>query len=149
MFEPAGHQSAQANGEKLDGTMLRIQQNKANVWALIGCLLYLVATTSYAASVKGTAPSGDRVDVEIVKTPKLKYPRRAQRLDVEGFVMVSFDLSKDGEVLDLRVIESQPRLMFDKSALKFVGGFEFSMPEEDGNAVPVTDIKFKVRFALQ
>ena len=34
-------------------------------------------------------------------------------------------------------------------SLKFVGGFKFSMPEEDGNAVPVTDIKFKVRFALQ
>ena len=129
--------------------MLQIEQNRANAWALLACLLYLFATPSYSASVKGTVPSGDRVEVAIVKTPKLKYPRRAQRLDVEGFVMVGFDLSKDGEVLDLRVIESQPRLMFDKSALKFVGGFQFSMPEEDGNAVPVTDIKFKVRFALQ
>ena len=129
--------------------MLRIRQNKANVYALIGCLLYMVATPSFGASVKGTVPSGDIVAVEIVKTPKLKYPRRAQRLDVEGFVMVGFDLSKDGEILDLRVVDSQPRLMFDKSALKFVGGFKFSMPEEDGDAVPVTDIKFKVRFALQ
>ena len=129
--------------------MLSIKQNHGKVWALIGCLLYLLATPSFAASVRGTLPSGDLVDIEIVKTPKLKYPRRAQRLDVEGFVLLGFDLSKDGEILDLRVIESQPRLVFDKSAMKVVSGFEFALPEEDGNAVPATNISFRVRFRLQ
>ena len=129
--------------------MLSIKQNHGKVWALIGCLLCLLATPSFAASVRGTLPSGDVVDIEIVKTPKLKYPRRAQRLDVEGFVLLGFDLSKDGEVLDLRVIESQPRLVFDKSAMKFVSGFEFAVPEEDGSAVPATNISFRVRFRLQ
>ena len=129
--------------------MLSIKQNHGKVWALIGCLLCLLATPSFAASVRGTLPSGDLVDIEIVKTPKLKYPRRAQRLDVEGFVLLGFDLSKDGEILDLRVIESQPRLVFDKSAMKFVSGFEFAVPEEDGNTVPATNISFRVRFRLQ
>ena len=129
--------------------MLSIKQNHGKVWALIGCLLYLLTTPSFAASVRGTLPSGDLVDIEIVKTPKLKYPRRAQRLDVEGFVLLGFDLSKDGEILDLRVIESQPRLVFDKSAMKFVSGFEFAVPEEEGNAVPATNISFRVRFRLQ
>ncbi len=129
--------------------MLSIKQNHGKVWALIGCLLCLLATPSFAASVRGTLPSGDVVDIEIVKTPKLKYPRRAQRLDVEGFVLLGFDLSKDGEILDLRVIESQPRLVFDKSAMKFVSGFEFAVPEEDGNTVPATNISFRVRFRLQ
>lgn len=129
--------------------MLSINQNRGRVWALIGLLLCLLATPTFAASVRGTLPSGDVVDIEIVKTPRLIYPRRAQRLDVEGFVLLGFDLSKDGEVLDLRVIESQPRLMFDKSAMKFVSGFEFAMPDEDGNAVPATNISFRVRFKLQ
>ena len=129
--------------------MLSTKQNNGNIWALIGCLLCLVATPSFAASVRGTLPSGDEVDIEIVKTPRLVYPRRAQRLDVEGFVLLGFDLSKDGEVLDLRVIESQPRLMFDKSAMKFVGDFEFAVPEEDGSAVPATNITFRVRFQLR
>ena len=128
--------------------MLSIKQNHGKVWALIGCLLCLLATPSFAASVRGTLPSGDIVDIEIVKTPKLKYPRRAQRLDVEGFVLLGFDLSRDGEILDLRVIESQPRLVFDKSAMKFVSGFEFAVPEEDGNTVPATNISFRVRFRL-
>ena len=75
-------------------------------------------------------------------------PQKAQRLDVEGFVLLGFDLAED-EIQDLRVIESQPRLVFDKSAMKFVGGFKFAMPEEDGNTVPVKNITFKVRFRLQ
>ena len=129
--------------------MLSIKQNHGKLWASIACLLCLLATPSFAASVRGTLPSGDVVDIEIVKTPKLKYPRRAQRLDVEGFVLLGFDLSKDGEILDLRVIESQPRLVFDKSAMKFVSGFEFAVPEEDGNAAPATNISFRVRFRLQ
>ena len=129
--------------------MLSIKQNHGKVWALIGCLLCLLATPSFAASVRGTLPSGDVVDIEIVKTPKLKYPRRAQRLNVEGYVLLGFDLSKDGEILDLRVIESQPRLVFDKSAMKFVSGFEFAVPEEDGNTVPATNISFRVRFRLK
>jgi len=129
--------------------MLSIKQNHGKVWALIGCLLCLLATPSFAASVRGTLPSGDVVDIEIVKTPKLKYPRRAQRLNVEGYVLLGFDLSTDGEILDLRVIESQPRLVFDKSAMKFVSGFEFAVPEEDGNTVPATNISFRVRFRLQ
>lgn len=129
--------------------MLSINQNRGRVWALIGLLLCLLATPTFAASVRGTLPSGDVVDIEIVKAPRLIYPRRAQRLDVEGFVLLGFDLSKDGEVLDLRVIESQPRLMFDKSAMKFVSEFEFAMPDEDGNAVPATNISFRVRFKLK
>ena len=129
--------------------MRKTKQRRGIIWAVVSCILFLTTITSHAASVKGTLPSGDRVEIEILKTPKLKYPRRAERLGVEGFVLVGFDLSEEGEVLDLRVIESQPRLMFDKSAMKFVKGFRFAIPEEDGNAVSATDIKFRVGFKLQ
>ena len=129
--------------------MRKTKQRRGIIWAVVSCILCLTTITSHAASVKGTLPSGDRVEIKILKTPKLKYPRRAERLGVEGFVLVGFDLSEEGEVLDLRVIESQPRLMFDKSAMKFVEGFRFSIPEEDGDAVSATDIKFRVGFKLQ
>jgi protein TonB len=119
--------------------------NRGRLLAL--CLA--VASPSFAASVKGTSPTGNAVDVEITKTPKLKYPRRAERLGVEGYVVVGFDLSDEGELVDLRVIESQPRLMFDKSALKFVEGMRFEVPEEDGRQITTSDIKFRVQFQLQ
>ena len=108
-----------------------------------------VTAPSFAASIAGTSPAGNEVDVEITKTPSLKYPRRAERLGVEGYVIVGFDLSAEGELIDLRVVESQPRLMFDKAALKFVEGMGFEVPEEDGKRILTRDIKFRVQFQLQ
>ena len=108
-----------------------------------------VTAPSFAASIAGTSPAGNEVDVEITKTPGLKYPRRAERLGVEGYVIVGFDLSAEGELIDLRVVESQPRLMFDKAALKFVEGMGFEVPEEDGKRILTRDIKFRVQFQLQ
>ena len=108
-----------------------------------------VNAPSFAASISGTSPAGNEVDVEITKTPSLKYPRRAERLGVEGYVIVGFDLSAEGELIDLRVVESQPRLMFDKAALKFVEGMGFEVPEEDGERILTRDIKFRVQFQLQ
>ena len=108
-----------------------------------------ITAPSFAASISGTSPAGNEVDVEITKTPSLKYPRRAERLGVEGYVIVGFDLSAEGELIDLRVVESQPRLMFDKAALKFVEGMGFEVPEEDGKRILTRDIKFRVQFQLQ
>jgi len=123
------------------------------IWCLIRAIplamSLAIAAPSFAASVKGTSPAGNEVNVEIKKAPALKYPRRAERLGVEGYVVVGFDLSTKGELIDLRVIESEPRLMFDKSALKFVKGMKFSVPQEDGKQILTRDIKFKVQFELQ
>lgn len=117
--------------------------------SILLALAVAMVAPSFAASVKGTSPAGNEVDVEITSTPALKYPRRAERLGVEGYVVVGFDLSAEGELIDLRVIESEPRLMFDKSALKFIEGMNFSVPQEDGKKILTRDIKFSVKFQLQ
>ena len=132
-----------------DGTMYLTKRAKTY---LSGCLLFALAVMNYpalAATVKGTAPSGAEISIEIKKTPALKYPKRAERLGVEGFVVVAFDLSADGGILDLRVVEAEPRMVFDKSAMKFVKGMRFEVPEEDGAPVMARDIQFKVGFKLK
>ncbi len=123
--------------------------NKIHVLPAIFFIGLLGATSAIGASVKGTTASGNEVDIEIIKSPALEYPRRAQRLGVEGYVLIGFDLSPSGEILDLRVVESKPRLMFDKAAMKFVENMKFAVPEEDGASVSTQDIKVRVTFALQ
>ena len=80
--------------------------------------------------------------------PPLKYPKRAVRLGVEGYVDLRFDLSANGEIIDLRVVDSKPRRMFDKSAMQFVSAMEFSPAEEGGEPVLARDAKLKVTFKL-
>ncbi|MDG2459428.1 MAG: TonB family protein [Luminiphilus sp.] len=110
---------------------------------------FMLSNPVLAASVKGTAPSGAELTIEIKKLPALKYPKRAERLGVEGYVVVAFDLSEKGDVVDLRVVEAEPRMVFDKSAMKFVKGMRFTVPEEDGEPVMARDIQFKVGFRLK
>jgi TonB family protein len=82
--------------------------------------------------VEGNAPSGEIVKVFIKSKPKFKYPRRAQRMEIEGYVALSFDVNEDGELVDLRVVESKPRLIFDKAATQYIQRLKFEPPTING-----------------
>jgi TonB family protein len=99
--------------------------------------------------VEGNAPSGEVVKVFIKSKPKFKYPRRAQRMEIEGYVVLSFDVNEDGELVDLRVDESKPRLIFDKAATQYIQRWKFEPPTINGAAVYASDISMRIPFRLQ
>ena len=98
---------------------------------------------------EGKAPSGETVKVIIKSRPTFKYPRRAQRLGVEGFVVLVFDVNEQGELIDLRVTESKPRLVFDKAATQYIKKFKFQPPSLDGSVVYASDISMRMPFRLE
>jgi len=117
-------------------------------------LIAVVGFTGTAAAqgglyVEGKSPSGETVKVAIKSRPPFKYPRRAQRLGVEGFVVLAFDVNEQGELIDLRVTESKPRLVFDKAATQYIKKFKFEPPSLDGSAVYASDITMRMPFRLE
>ena len=117
-------------------------------------LITVVGFTGTAAAqgglyVEGKSPSGETVKVAIKSRPPFKYPRRAQRLGVEGFVVLAFDVNEQGELIDLRVTESKPRLVFDKAATQYIKKFKFEPPSLDGSAVYASDITMRMPFRLE
>jgi TonB family protein len=97
---------------------------------------------------EGTAPTGEEVRVYIEAIPPLKYPRRALRMRSEGFVLLNFDVNEEGEMVDLRVAEAEPRLVFDKAALQYFERMKLIPPSLNGQPVYVSDISFRLAFAL-
>ena len=79
----------------------------------------------------------------------LQYPRRAVRYGIEGHVEVAFDINEDGEVVDLRVVEAKPQLVFDKAATQYIKKIKFLPPRLDGKGVYVSDISMRMPFRLQ
>jgi len=123
---------------------------------VISALLFLAAV-SYASTsaaqdglyVEGKAPSGELVKVVIKSRPPFKYPRRAQRLGVEGFVVLAFDVNEQGDLVDLRVTDSKPRLVFDKAATQYIKKFKFQPASLGGSAVYASDITMRMPFRLE
>jgi protein TonB len=62
--------------------------------------------------------------VPIFRVPPV-YPMRAQKRRIEGWVRVEFTIDTRGHVVDPVVVESDPKGVFDRSALNAVSEWKF------------------------
>jgi protein TonB len=63
------------------------------------------------------------------------YPRAAARAGKEGWVKVAFTITAEGGVVDASVVESSPRRVFDRSALRAIRKWRFQPRLVDGKPV--------------
>lgn len=88
----------------------------------------------------GSGPSGSGsansagADVEIVPVDLTSptYPREAFMDRTEGHVTVEFVIGRDGSVQEATVVESEPRGVFDREALRAVNRWRFQPVMVDG-----------------
>jgi protein TonB len=71
----------------------------------------------------------------LVKAARARYPTSAMRARQEGWVMVSFTVDPDGKTSDVRVVDSQPRHVFDRAAMDAVERYRFTPAKRNGVAV--------------
>ncbi|MEE8107721.1 MAG: energy transducer TonB [Gammaproteobacteria bacterium] len=64
-----------------------------------------------------------------------QYPRDALMAGTEGFVEIEFTIMEDGSVADASVIKSEPRRIFNRSALRAIYRWKFKPRIIDGVAV--------------
>ena len=50
-------------------------------------------------------------------------------MNAEGFVQLKFDVNEEGKMIDLRVAESEPRLVFDKAAVLYFERMSLDPPK--------------------
>jgi protein TonB len=89
--------------------------------------------TSAAALTKAAAPH---------------YPSGAVRAHQEGWVVVSFTVNTDGHPSDVKVVESQPRRIFDRAALEAVERYRFTPAMKNGVAVRSAQQQQRIEFKL-
>jgi periplasmic protein TonB len=93
----------------------------------------------------GVMADGDALPV--VKVSPV-YPTRAQQQGVEGYVLVQFTIDELGRVMDVEVIEAEPRGMFERAALKAVERFRYRPRVVNGHATSVNGVQHLVTFEL-
>ncbi|MCG8670074.1 MAG: energy transducer TonB [Pseudomonadales bacterium] len=92
--------------------------------------------------------TGDGDFLPMVKVPP-QYPRRALRNGIEGWVVVSFTVTSDGSVRSPKVVDSNPKGVFDQSAINAVMKFKYKPRMVAGQAVEVQGVQNKFTFKLK
>jgi periplasmic protein TonB len=75
------------------------------------------------------------------------YPRRAEDLGLEGYVILEFTVTREGTVRDPRVIESSHSI-FDRAAIEAALRFRYRPRVIDGEPVEVPGVRFRITFEL-
>ena len=84
--------------------------------------------------------------VLLVQVPPL-YPRRAARLQIEGFVTIEFTITQDGNVIEPVIVESEPPDIFDRAALQAIVQWKFEPLMENGQVVEAR-VRQRIEFGL-
>lgn len=99
-------------------------------------------------NIKGVGGfSGDGEYLPIVKVQPV-YPRRALTRGIEGYVIVEFTVTTNGSVRDPFVVESQPKNVFDRAAMKAALKFKYKPRVIDGEPIEVPGVRNKITFAI-
>lgn len=74
---------------------------------------------------------------ELVQTKKAtpRYPKRAQQLNLTGWVVVYFTVMPTGETANIEVSQAQPESVFDRAAVNAVSNWEFEPVEYRGEVI--------------
>lgn len=91
-------------------------------------------------------------NLDQIPVPKFKkspvYPYRAKRMGVEGYVSVSFIVDKNGKVSNIKILDSQPKNIFDQSVINALSSWEYAPGELNGKNVK-TLVSTKILFKLE
>jgi len=93
-----------------------------------------VTFTGKDSTFKQYKGMGDKEARPIVRVNPT-YPMDAMRKGTEGWVKLAFDINKVGKVVNISVIDSQPKRIFDKAARHALRKWKYQAKSVDGEAV--------------
>ena len=80
--------------------------------------------------------------------PHPDYPAIALQRQLEGWVLVEFDVLANGMVANIEVIESSDPV-FERSARRATAKFRFKPRVVDGVAVATSDVRNLIRYRME
>ncbi|MBF8270356.1 MAG: tonB [Gammaproteobacteria bacterium] len=78
-----------------------------------------------------------------------EYPQRALSRGIEGWVIVQFTITAAGTVKDPKVVDADPKGIFDDAAIKSILRWRYNPKVEEGVAVERVGIRTLLRFQIE
>jgi protein TonB len=110
----------------------------------LSLLLFALSLSVFAASDKGSVSvNGQSLEVEVERV----YAS-ALRRGIEGYVVVEFDVSPEGEVLDPYVVDTDRPGSFERASMRAVRRWAYEPYVLNGIAVRVEGVTARFTFQL-
>ena len=77
------------------------------------------------------------------------YPPDAKAEGIEGYVVVSYDVTAEGMVVNAEVVEAEPEGVFEGAALASIVQWRFRAAMVDGKSVETPGVVSTLRFKLE
>ncbi len=77
-----------------------------------------------------------------------RYPQRALKRGMEGYVIMKFTIDSTGKPVDIEVVESNPKRVFDREAMRALTKWKYQPKTEGGQPVPQYGQSVKLEFKL-
>jgi protein TonB len=77
------------------------------------------------------------------------YPQRALSRGIEGWVQVQFTITAAGTVKDAKVVDAEPKNIFDDAALRAIARWRYNPKVQEGVAVERVGVQTIIRFEIE
>ena len=95
----------------------------------------------------------DEIHVDVkpapIATVKPIYPLRAERLGIQGYVVVELTVTKEGLAKDIAIVEAKPENVFEQSVINCVSSWRFSPGKKGGQPVETRKVRQLIKFQLE
>ncbi|KFJ86834.1 energy transducer TonB [Vibrio sp. OY15] len=98
-----------------------------------------------APNLKGTMGNQQALPLYCVDP---RYPSKALKRRVEGYVIMRFTIDATGRPKDIEVIEAEPERMFEREAIRALKKWKYQPKVEDGVSIEQFGQTAKVEFKL-
>lgn len=94
------------------------------------------------------APGVRDADARPIVRVNPKYPVDAARNGLEGWVKLAFNINALGEVVDIKVLGSQPKRVFDKAAKQALKKWKYQAKKQDGVVIVQQGLTVQLDFKI-
>jgi len=88
------------------------------------------AAALLGASLVLPAAASAQDEREVVEVEAPEYPRGAERRELEGYVVVRYNVTPEGAVDAPEIVEASPEGVFDRSVLRALQGWRYAAAPE-------------------
>lgn len=88
---------------------------------------------------------GDYMPTHVVQP---RYPRRAVDQGIEGYVVVEMTVTPSGATDGVRVLASEPKVIFDQAAIAAARQFRYEPKVLNGVSVPISGVRYRFIFEI-